>query len=233
MDNSLNGIYEFMALAYEGNWQYRWDQTPYMQKNIKASKNESILAHQWACIGFWFFLSRICPNLSTLVNTAEIYERLLVHDLGETFEGDIPQFLQLQGYGFGKHVIERKEMEKIGKTIPKNILKQLLTWFDEFEDDFENMEKLEVLIAKFIDLLQGNHFALAFGNNLKQNSETINKTLNKRFIKIANQLLHVLKERGYKKAHKEVLDVLAHHLKFHKKAGIKISLNFLSTKKFD
>ena len=223
LKKSLDGIYDFMSNAYYGNWQYRWDQTPYLQKNIKRGKNESILAHQWACIGFWFYLSRICPSLAKLVSTTEIYERLLFHDLGETFEGDISQFLQMQGRGVGKHKTERKEVKKISKTILKKMQRELLKHFDEFEEDFVNMKKLEVIISKFIDLLQGNHFALVFGNNLKGNSEIISKIVNKRFMKIADRLLEVLKKGGHKEAYQEVVGVIKHHLESTKKAGIKIN----------
>jgi len=91
-----------------------------MQKNIKADKNESILAHQWTCVGFWLTLKDICPALNNLVDTQEIYERVWSHDMGETFVGDISQFKQLNGAGRDKHLIERQEIERITKFIPSN-----------------------------------------------------------------------------------------------------------------
>src|SRR3989338_4634878 len=110
LEKSLEGMYKFMALSYHGNWQYRWNGTPWLENNIKSGRNEPITGHEWACIGFWFYLSRICPALSALVDKGEIYERLWSHDLGETFAGDISQFLQLNGKGINKHLLERKKI---------------------------------------------------------------------------------------------------------------------------
>ena len=224
---SLDGVYQFMADAYHGNWQYRWSETPYLQKNIKAGQNESVSGHQWACIGFWFYLSRLCPTLSALVDTAEIYERLWSHDLGETFEGDISQVLQLAGKGTDKHEIERKEIQKMGKAIPKKILKQMIEWFDEFENKFTNVKKLEVLIVKFIDTMEGNHFAFTFGNDLYKHRATVSKVVNRSFIPVTRQLLRVLKQGGHKKAYREVKTVALHHLKIVNKTGARINLNCL------
>lgn len=226
INKSLDGIYEFMSHSYNGNWQYRWDETPYLKQNMDAGKNESILGHQWACIGFWFYLRRVCPSLDVLVDTTEIYERLWGHDLGETFEGDISQVVQLSGRGASKHIIERKEIEKMGKTLPKQILDQLLGWFDETENGFENMEKLEALVAKFIDTIQGNHFVTVFGNNLPENETIINKIIGRSFIPVSRKLLKVLKEHGHKEAYEEVSEIISHHLKFFEKAGVKINLDF-------
>lgn len=227
-NKSLNSIYKFMADTYHGNWQYRWGKTPWMQKHIKIGRNESISGHQWACIGFWFHLSRVCPSLEALVDTKEIYERLWSHDLGETFEGDVPQFDQLSGRGVNKHITERKEIEKMGKQIPRKILKQMLDWFTEFEEDFENMDNLEVLVAKFIDTVQGNHYAVVFGNNLSEHSQAIDKIVGRSLIPIATRLLEILRQRGHKKAHQEVMNVTTHLLKFFKKAGVKINFNIYS-----
>jgi len=224
---SLDGIYQFMAEAYHGNWQYRWAGTPYLQKNIKAGKNESVSGHQWACIGFWFYLSRICPALSKLVDTTEIYERLWSHDLGETFKGDVSQVFQLAGHGVNKHRIERKEIQKMGKNIPKKILQQLVEWFDEFESEFIDMKKLEILIVKFVDTIEGNHFAFVFGNDLHKHRATINKIVNRSFVLVARQLLKILKQRGYKKAYQEVRIVALHHLKMVNKTGAQINPNSL------
>ncbi|MFA5932319.1 MAG: HD domain-containing protein [Candidatus Paceibacterota bacterium] len=228
INESLDGIYKFMSHAYNGNWQYRWSETPYLEENIKAGKHESILGHQWACIGFWFYLRRICPSLDGLVDTTEIYERLWGHDLGETFEGDISQFAQVAGKGADKHIVERKEIEKMGETLPKEILDQMLKWFDEMENGFENVEKLEALVAKFIDTIQGNHFVVVFGNNLPENGEMINKIIGRSFVPVSRQLLKVLKDQGQKRAYEEVVEVITYNLDFFEKAGVKINPDFYS-----
>jgi 5'-deoxynucleotidase YfbR-like HD superfamily hydrolase len=228
INKSLDGIYQFMSHSYNGNWQYRWSETPYLEKNIKAGKNESILGHQWACVGFWFYLRRVCPSLNALVDTTEIYERLWGHDLGETFEGDISQFAQVAGKGADKHIIERKEIEKMGETLPKEILNQMLKWFDESENGFEGVEKLETLVTKFIDTIQGNHFVVVFGNDLSENSVLINKIIGRSFFPVSQQLLKVLKKHGEEEAYQETVDVITHHLESFEKVGVKMNPDFYS-----
>lgn len=65
----IEATYTFMQNVYFGNWQYRFKGTPHMSDILKKNKKESILAHQLSCIGFWFNLKRICPNLNKLVDS--------------------------------------------------------------------------------------------------------------------------------------------------------------------
>lgn len=227
-NKSLNNFYKFMADNYQGNWSYRWGGVPWMQKNNKKGKKESILAHQWACIGFWLILKDICPALNTLVDTQEIYERIWSHDMGETFVGDISQFKQINGHGVNKHLIEQKEIEKITKFIPSKTSHKLQKYFKEFEKPREKITKLETLIAKLVDTLQGNHFALVFAEGLvsSKNTNSIKKIVERTTVRTAIQLLKVLKQRGHIKAYEEVLIVVNHHLDYYKKLGIKIDFNY-------
>ena len=193
-----------------------------MQKNIKADKNESILAHQWTCVGFWLTLKDICPALNNLVDTQEIYERVWSHDMGETFVGDISQFKQLNGAGRDKHLIERQEIERITKFIPSKTSRKLRRYFEEFEKPIEKITKLEALVAKLIDTIQGNHFALVFAEGLSKNSDSVKKIVERTSVRVANQLLKVLKQNRHTQAHAEVLAVVNHHLDYYRKLGIKI-----------
>lgn len=224
----LSGIYQFMAHNYQGNWSYRWGGVPWMQKNIKAGKNESILAHEWACVGFWLTLRDVCPALSALVDTQEIYERVWSHDMGETFVGDVSQFLQLNGAGKGKHVVERKEIGRITKSIPKKTSQKLIKYFSDFEKPIEKITKLEALVAKLIDTLQGNHFALVFAEGLgsSKNKHSVKKIVERTSVRVANQLLKVLKRRRQKKAFKEVVYMVNHHLVYYRKLGIPIDFPY-------
>jgi 5'-deoxynucleotidase YfbR-like HD superfamily hydrolase len=219
----IKATYDFMSNVYFGNWQYRWKGTPHMGNFLK-NKKESILAHQLACIGFWFNLRRICPNLNKLVDSEKIYEILWIHDLGEIFIGDISQSLQINGEGINKSQIERKEIIKMAGKIPKKTLKTILQNFDAFEKKHEEINSLEVLVCKLIDNIQGNHFAIVFGNDFKIHSDLINKILNRSFIKAASRLLEVLKKRNNKKAYKEVKSVVTYFISLYKKSGAKLKL---------
>lgn len=220
----IEATYAFMSNVYLGNWQYRWKGTPHMGNFLKKNKKESILAHQLACIGFWFNLRRICPNLNKLVDSEKIYEILWGHDLGEIFAGDVSQSLQVKGKGEGKSQIERKEIIKMTGKIPKRTLKTLLYNFDAFEKKHEEINSIEILVCKLIDNIQGNHFVIVFGNDFKTHSDLINKILNRSFIKAARRLLEVLKKKGNKKAYKEVESVVTCFIHLYKNSGAKLKL---------
>jgi len=220
----IEATYAFMKNVYLGNWEYRWEGTPHMSKMHKKNKEESILAHELACIGFWFNLKRICPNLNKLVDSEKIYEILWGHDLGEVFAGDVSQTLQVKGKGVNKSQIERQEIIKMAGKIPQSTLKTLLQNFDAFEQKTEEINSLEILICKLIDKIQGHHFNVVFGNDFKTNSDLISKILNRSFIREARRLLEILKKGGHKKAYKEVESVVTYLLYLFKKAGTKLKL---------
>lgn len=221
----MEATYAFMSKVYLGNWQYRWEGTPHMKNMLRKNKKESILAHELTCIGLWFNLRRICPSLNKLVNSENIYEILWMHDLGEIFVGDVSQTRQVQGKGVNKSKIERQEIIKMAGKIPKRTLKILLKNFDAFEEKYEDMESIEILVCKFIDNTVGHHFGLIFGNDYKINSDLINKILNRSFIRISRRLLEILKKEGHKKAYKEVELMTNYLIYLFKKSGAKLNLD--------
>jgi 5'-deoxynucleotidase YfbR-like HD superfamily hydrolase len=224
LNKSLDSIYKFMAEAYEGNWSYRWGGVPWMEINTNSGKNESILAHEWACVGFWMTIRDVCPALAKLVSAEEVYERLWIHDLGETFIGDISQFRQINGEGVNKHLLEKQEIERMTKILSPKTAKKLQKYSEEFESPIEKINKLDALVAKLIDGLQGNHFALVFAEGLGSpaNKVSVKKIVERTTVRNGRQLLKVLKKKGHLKAHKEVLSLINHHIDFYKKLGIDI-----------
>jgi 5'-deoxynucleotidase YfbR-like HD superfamily hydrolase len=220
----IAATYKFMQNVYLGNWQYRFIGSPNMKKMFKQNKKESILAHEISCIGFWFNLRRICPNLDKLVNSEHIYEILWSHDLGEIFAGDVSQALQVRGKGKNKSKIERQEIIKMAGKIPQKTLRALLKNLDAFERKIEKTNNLEILVCKFIDNIQGNHFGVIFSDDHKKHSDLINKILNRSLIKNTRRLLEVLEKENHKKACEEVKSVLMYHIELFKKAGVKLAL---------
>ena len=220
----MRATYDFMSNVYFGNWQYRWKSTPHV-KSAQKDKKESVLAHQLSCMGLWFNLRRICPNLNKLVNSENIYEILWGHDLGEIFAGDVSQTEQVRGKGINKSQIERKEIIKMAGKIPKKTLDTLLKNFDAFEKKYENIDSIEILVCKLVDNIQGHHFGLVFGNDYDVHSELINKILNRSLIRITKRFLSVLKKGGHKKAHEEVELVVNYFIEIFKKSGAKLNLD--------
>lgn len=156
--------------------------------------------------------------MNSLVDTTEVYEILLNHDLGETNVGDIPLYRKVLG------AIDNKESERMGLVqiignLPET-QQELLTWFDEFEQEIERTDRLPILVAKWVDNLQGNHFALTYGKNLSEYSKPINGILQMRFVVYTNRLLEILEGRNEDEAVNEVKQVAQHHAEVIKAAGI-------------
>jgi len=223
-EKNITAVYDFMSNVYLGNWQYRFKGTPHMRNAFKKRQKESILAHELACIGLWFNLRKLCPNLDKLVNSERIYEILWCHDLGEIIAGDVSLALQVKGRGTDKNEIERKEIIKMAGKISKKTLRALINYFDAFEEKVERMNNLEIIVSKLIDNIQGHHFALIFGNDHKKHSELINKILNRSFVPRARRLLQVLKERKHKKAYEEAKWIIESFVEQFKKAGVELKL---------
>ncbi len=216
--SSLDGMYQLLSEGYKGNWQYRWQDTPYLEEAVKSGKVESVVGHEWGTMEFWFHLRRLCPKLDSLVDTTKVYEILLNHDLGETNEGDIPLYRKINGAKDNKES-ERDGLKQITDSLPET-QNELLAWFDEFEQEVGKIDRLEMLIAKWMDNLQGNHFALTFGKDLPHYSEPINNNLQIRFVAYTNRLLDVLEGRNEAEAMDEVRQVALHHANVIKAAGI-------------
>ena len=167
---------------------------------------------------FWFHLRRLCPKLNSLVDATEIYEIILNHDLGETNAGDIPLYRKIHGAKDNREG-ERKDLEQISSSLP-NTQRELLAWFDEFEQEVEKTNRLEILVAKWLDNLQGNHFVLTFGKELPSYSKQIDRILQIRFIAYTNRLLEVLEGKSALGAVSEVRCIAAHHTEAIRAAGI-------------
>lgn len=217
----LDGIYEFMAKVYHGNWQYRFVDTPYMTKMNSGGKRESIIAHQWALMEFWFQIRRVCRNLNEAVDSIKLYEMIMNHDLGEIAKGDVPLVRQISGEGKDKHLIEHQEIKALTKSLDRETADKILDDFEEFETKPDEMESIEALVAKFLDYLGGNHFALVFGNNFTENSELIGKIVSTRWVLYTQELIKRLKKGNYVEAAEEVRKLAEHHVGEIVKAGIK------------
>ncbi len=220
----LESVYEFMGQVYRGGWQYRFHETPYMEEAIGRGEKESLLAHELGCIGHWFLLRRVCPNLNSLIDSAKLYEIFFVHDLGEITLGDVSNVAQLAGKGETKSADELLEIEDMIQSLPERIQKEIREYFTSFENKSGSTD-LEMLVARFIDQLEGNHFVLTFGKDLPAYSEVINKILNRKFIARAYQLLKELDTLGKSEAYNEILAVSLHHFQSFRNAGVNVTIS--------
>ncbi len=220
----IDGMFEFMTRTFPGNWQYRCGDTPYMLAAEQGGKRESIVGHVWACIGMWMQMRAICPALAALVDTDELNQIFWVHDLGETITGDVSSYQQLQGLGTDKHLLEHEEIRMLTDCLPKGIQENYLTVFDAFEQPLAEMTKLEYLVAKFIDIVEGNHFVLSYGVDLGSHSTAVAAILEKKLTPRTLRLLSVLQEGGHTAAYVEVRVLAKSHVELFQKAGVTYSI---------
>lgn len=219
---ALDGVYEFIANSYGGNWKFRFADTPYMKNARESGWRESINEHAWACMEFWFQLRRLCPALNRLVDSLTVYEMLLNHDLGEIRYADTPLYRVVTGLQADDKRSERRGLEELSASLPLHAQQDLLSSFDAFESELADIDVLEALVSKWVDNMQGNHFAMVFGEDFSQNADSIKKILNLRFIPITKRLMKILQARGEAEVLAEVKTVAAHHLDRVRTLGITI-----------
>lgn len=195
-------------------------------------KIESVAGHVYMCIGFWIFLKDISPNLASVVNSEEVIERIWVHDIGETSVGDVSLASKIDNVNLGKDQ-ERTAYQELISPLPEPIKNRLISWFDDFEDG-SGSKPLEALVARWLDHLQGDHFALTFGIDLTNHSETIEKIIKKRSVLRSRELIDALKRRAqeldrneYGLAATEVQNIALAHIDLIREAGIKVDLTEL------
>ena len=225
-EKNIQTIFNILEKTYQGNWQYRWNNTPYLTTMSKEGKHESIIGHVWSMAELWFLLRRALPTLNKIVNSLEIYEIILNHDLGETFVGDVPLYDKING----RHDNKENEKAAIHELLVEfpDIQSEVVNQFEQFEEKVDNISKLEVLVAKWIDNIQGNHYVFSFGEDLPEYSEPINKILQIKFVAYTNRLIEVLNEKGEDTAVEEVKSVARFHRKLIKSKGIKFDSSTLN-----
>lgn len=78
-----------------------------------------------------------------------------------------------------------------------------------------------------MDNLQGDHFAMTFGNNLGKHSEAIEKVVKKRSAARARDLINFLQSDSHSQAAAEVGAVMQFHANKFREAGVELNLSEL------
>lgn len=175
-----------MEFLYRGNWQYRWGQVPFMHAPRGDNHNESILAHQWSCVMLWMLLRKIMPALNKQVDHIKLHECIALHDIGEIVVGDTPRVEQLKSGSTRKRQVEEREIESQVENLPESIQSLVKSYFHEYT--FVEHPDLTILLARYLDSLQANHFGLVYGHDLGKHSELISQIVNAYFVPVAKEL---------------------------------------------
>lgn len=224
----LDGLYKFIARAYEANKVFRFEGTPFMETAQREGRRESIAGHMWSAALYWLNLKSICPELASAVDSERVYEILLTHDLPEISQGDVSMFQQLAGNGMDKKARERRNLKKLISSLPGETQQTLLRNFDQFEVEDENITQVTdpaILVAKMIDTIQGSFYALTFGDQPVDHAPTHNRIINKHLGGTVRQLIKELEKNGHLAAAGEVRIVMQHYITLWQQKGVDLQLD--------
>ena len=245
MVGRLDSIFKFMREVYPANVHTRWNKTPYMEDvagreelNAIVGKDgifETVPGHEWSCGVLWREMELACTSLDAVVDSTEVFARILFHDVGETLKGDESLALKIdKGLEAGKDG-EREDYIFLISYLPADEQKGLLQWFDDFESTGGKGLPLEARVARWIDHIQGDHFARVYGKNLPDHSKKIEKIIRIRSALRSRELIDALKEEGltgdrrelFNNAVREVEMVSEYHFAQWRAVGVEMDLSDL------
>ena len=105
-------------------------------------RHESVAEHSWMMTLMAFFIKDEFPE----ADMDKVIKMCIIHDLGETFTGDIPTFEKTEG----NEQTEEKLLHNWVKTLPENVADEMLDLYEEMA----KRETVEAKIFKAIDSLE-------------------------------------------------------------------------------
>ena len=121
--NNFDQIFSFLEYIYRGNWQFRWGQVPFIDQDSNSTKGESVIAHSYSSLTLWFSLRYVLPHTNKIIHSEEIYEHLLIHDIGEIEIGDISRATQIAHPSKTKNQDELSVIQELVATYPPPLKK--------------------------------------------------------------------------------------------------------------
>ena len=113
------------------------------------SRQESVAEHSWMLCLLAILLF---DKLDGKVNLFKVLKMLIIHDLAEAVNGDIPAF-EVSARQKLKHENEKKALKKLVRKLPKQRAGEIVSLLKEFDDNktpeaqFSNsLDKIEVLM---------------------------------------------------------------------------------------
>ncbi len=223
----LDQLYSFMSGVYPAYDRMRFRGASFMKEPIPDLTNvgqESIADHMWATLLMWDALYPLLPAFSQTINPARVSSYILTHDMGEIADGDISATLQLDGYGKNRAEIELVNFKRLTSLLPQasqTIFDQTHLRYEEEKSNPETNDK-EVLIAKIMDSVQGDHFVLDQSIDFNGSLEIHKKILARSLMPYVQRLSAILQKEGELLAAEEIRILIKHHLHEYQKRGVHI-----------
>ncbi|MEH6631768.1 MAG: HD domain-containing protein [Halopseudomonas aestusnigri] len=109
-----------------------------------SGRPESTAEHTWRLCLMALLLEDEYPDLDIL----KLMKILIIHDLGEAINGDIPAIDQSSGNN--KNVEERKDLEQLSSVLPSALKDKVM----DLWDDYDQGKSEEARLAKALDKLE-------------------------------------------------------------------------------
>lgn len=229
-------IYTFLSQLYPANWHTRFSGASYMDQLVDKGKMlefveqngpfESISGHTWM-MGITDHLVRSsCPALNSVLDSGKVTEIWLFHDVREVKQGDVSAVTQILNNTNTHLAQEREDLLSLVAVLPETLSRDIINSCDEFEEGDSSQFLLEVLYVRFLDTVQSGNCVLAFGRDLPQHSELIEKVFRKRTAARARALIDKLIEVDITAA-KEVKTLADFIFNSFRKKGVTLNLQDL------
>lgn len=225
---NLDSVYQFMANIYPAYSRMRFRGAAFMKEptpDLSQLGEESIADHMWAATVMWEALTPILPHLSSTVDTRNLSRFILIHDMGEIANGDISAALQLKGHGKNRAEKEMQGFNDLAAMLPEASRDIFVGTHDQYEREKNNPETQdkEVLLAKIMDMIQGDHFVLSQSIDFSGSSHVHYRIVSEKLVPYAKRLHSLLTDEGELAAAQELHGLIKHHLYQYQQKGTVIT----------
>lgn len=224
----LDGVYDFLEQIYKLYGRMRFRGAGFMKvptPELETIGEESVAEHLFSCTLLWKLLSGVLKQNGINVDSETISNMVLIHDIGEIEQGDVSAVLQLQGKGKDRKNVEDKAFEEISSLLPQSSGKLIKETNERYEREKNNptTNDKEVLIAKIIDTLQGDHYVTTNSIDLVGFTDTHQKIISIKLYPYVLRLIEILEKEKNKIGSEFMKSMIRHHLFNYEKKGSYLS----------
>lgn len=137
---------------------HRFLKSPGMQE-LSSGFSESIAEHMWRAALLWDNSVELLPGLAESVDAKHVHDLIMVHDVGEFYDGDISRFVKA-GESTNNMQAKFESEARAVSQITEGLAPFQKQWYKDAFDDFENPDHTkrskESLVANLFESIQGD-----------------------------------------------------------------------------
>jgi putative hydrolase of HD superfamily len=142
MENKIDSILKFLK-------EIELLKTVTRHSWTSSGRQESVAEHSWRMAILSFILEEEFPDL----DMKRIIEMILIHDIGEAYDGDYPAF---RDQPKNKLEMEKKAVKKIISNLPNNLQNKIMGLWTEYNECKTQEARLAKALDKIEVLIQHN-----------------------------------------------------------------------------